>query len=130
MLFCVLIDSLWVGTTSHSANYLSFVQSYGKMIFSSRACKLLHVKLVQYSCLSFHNICWIHFVGSERNMSKLTLDGVDVMGECLAQEVGFLLLLQIVIDERIHLEFKRSIYLLCESIHFTLCFVINRMLEF
>ncbi|KDO52572.1 hypothetical protein CISIN_1g021672mg [Citrus sinensis] len=57
------------------------------MIFSSRACKLLHVKLVQYWCLSFHNICWIHFVGSERNMSKLTLDGVDVMGERLAQEV-------------------------------------------
>lgn len=27
--------------------------------------------------------------GSERNVSKLTLDGVDVMGERLAEEVGF-----------------------------------------
>ena len=102
----MLIDSLWVGTTSHSANYLSFVRSYGKMIFSSRACKLLHVKLVQYRCLSFHYICWIHFAGSEHNMSKLTLDGLDVMGQCFTQEVGFLLLLWIVIDKWIPLEFK------------------------
>lgn len=28
------------------------------------------------------------FSGSERNVSKLTLDGVDVMGERLAEEVG------------------------------------------
>lgn len=27
--------------------------------------------------------------GSERNMAKLTLDGVDVMGERLAEEVNF-----------------------------------------
>lgn len=62
-------------------------------------------------------------------MSKLTLDGVDVMGERLAQEVGFFLLLWIFIDKWIHLA-SGIIYLLCESIYFTLCFVINRMLEF
>ena len=28
-------------------------------------------------------------VGSQRNMYKLTLDGVDVMGERLAEEVSF-----------------------------------------
>lgn len=29
----------------------------------------------------------IFLAGSERNMAKLTLDGVDVMGERLAEEV-------------------------------------------
>lgn len=28
------------------------------------------------------------FIGSERNVAKLSLDGVDVMGERLAEEVG------------------------------------------
>lgn len=32
----------------------------------------------------------IWYAGSERNMAKLTLDGVDVMGERLAEEVDFL----------------------------------------
>lgn len=32
-------------------------------------------------------VLWL-CTGSERNVSKLTLDGVDVMGERLAQEVG------------------------------------------
>lgn len=31
------------------------------------------------------NIIW--FAGSEKNMASLTLDGVDVMGERLAEEV-------------------------------------------
>lgn len=37
-----------------------------------------------------HILLLVNFVfsGSERNVSKLTLDGVDVMGERLAEEVG------------------------------------------
>lgn len=31
----------------------------------------------------------IWYAGSERNIAKLTLDGVDVMGERLAEEVDF-----------------------------------------
>ena len=38
---------------------------------------------------SMLNLVFIERVGSEKNMSKLTLDGVDVMGERLAEEVGF-----------------------------------------
>jgi hypothetical protein len=30
----------------------------------------------------------LHFTGSEKNASMLTLDGVDVMGERLADEVN------------------------------------------
>lgn len=36
----------------------------------------------------YSHTCFL-FVGSERNMNKLTLDGVDVMGERLAEEVSF-----------------------------------------
>jgi len=32
----------------------------------------------------------MYFAGSERNGAGLTLDGVDVMGQRLAEEVGFI----------------------------------------
>lgn len=35
------------------------------------------------------NLLGGYFAGSERNVSTLTLDGVDVMGERLAAEVGY-----------------------------------------
>lgn len=42
---------------------------------------------------SFLTNRFAYIIGSERNGFKLTLDGVDVMGERLAEEVGILLLL-------------------------------------
>lgn len=36
--------------------------------------------------------------GSERNVAKLTLDGVDVMGERLAEEVFILNLISVLLD--------------------------------
>lgn len=45
---------------------------------------ILKLVLIHLKTISFTNI----FVGSERNVSKLTLDGVDVMGERLAEEVS------------------------------------------
>lgn len=36
--------------------------------------------------------------GSDKNMSTLSLDGVDVMGERLAEEVSCRLVFQLVVD--------------------------------
>ena len=44
-------------------------------------------KLFPFLCLAIFSVESFYFAGSERNVSKLTLDGVDVMGDRLAEEV-------------------------------------------
>lgn len=51
---------------------------------------------------------YFNFVGSNRNMYKLTLDGVDVMGERLAQEVS---------DFIVHIAYLLSMYVFVSQIH-------------
>lgn len=43
----------------------------------------------QLSVVGFFNLLDTLQAGSERNYSKLTFDGVDLMGERLAEEVSF-----------------------------------------
>ncbi|KAH9647944.1 DUF676 domain-containing protein [Citrus sinensis] len=62
---------------------------FGAKQFLLRDCliKFLCTVRIVFICIMYRKLIGKFCECSERNMSKLTLDGVDVMGECLAQEV-------------------------------------------
>lgn len=59
--------------------------------------------------------------GSERNVAKSTLDGVDVMGERLAEEVFSLNLISMLLDDLLFTAWRSSFeYNICRVMHFHL----------
>ncbi|PAN07397.1 hypothetical protein PAHAL_1G332700 [Panicum hallii] len=60
------------------------IEPYYKHYFLKIYKRILPLIAISYGYL---NDIFLNFVGSNRNMHRLTLDGIDVMGERLAQEV-------------------------------------------
>jgi hypothetical protein len=61
------------------------IEPYYKHYFLKIYKRILPLIAISYGYL---NDIFLNFVGSNRNMHRLTLDGIDVMGERLAQEVS------------------------------------------